>query len=520
MSQRNVRLVSKWRKVWLAAGMCSAVLPSLAAAQDGAADGSDDGASIVVTADRAVAATKTDTPIIQIPQSISVITSEEIQDRTVVDFQDVYRYSAGVSANASVDSRGDFVVSRGFDAAQYLDGLKRMPDFIYGARLEPFTLERAEVLRGPSSVLYGAGGPGGVLNGASKVPQYSFSGEAGLIAGTDKRLQGQLDVTGPMSDRFAARLVVLGRNGETQWGTDDDRLVINPSLRWQPGEDTDITLIGLYQHDKGGSLGYTPLTNSRLVAGPDERVKFNFYQGEPGFNGMDTEYTSAALIVTHRFSDAISFRSATRYSHMDTDYKEVYLNYTADPYADAAQTLYKREWYVNYEHSDVLNSDNNLNIRFSTGPIDHEVLLGADYTWFKQDKSEGYSYDGYVIGGYTSPPPIDLFNPVYGATFDYGPFYSTYNRSSQLGLYAQDQMSYADRIHVVLGIRHDKATSRTNGVKVVDQSKWSFRGGVIVDVARGISPYFNYAESFLPVAGPTFTATPISRAPRASMKAA
>lgn len=496
----NISSASSLRKALLVASAGAAMLPSLAWSQE--TDDDADG-SIIVTG-HAVSATKTDTPLVQIPQAISVISSQEIQDRTVVDFQDVYRYSAGVSANASVDSRGDFVVSRGFDAAQYLDGLKRMPDFIYGARLEPFTLDRAEVLRGPSSVLYGAGGPGGVIAGVSKKPEFSFGGEAGLIVGTDKRIQGQFDVTGPMSDRFAARLVVLGRNGETQWGTDDDRLLINPSIRWQPDPDTDITVIGLYQHDKGGSLGYTPLTKSRVVADKDERVKFNFYQGEPGFNGMDTQYTSIALIATHRFSDAISFRTATRYSAMDTDYKEVYLNYTASPFADAAETLYKREWYVNYENSEVLNSDSNLIIDFSTGPIEHQVLLGVDYTWFKQDKREGYSYDGYVIAGYTSPPPIDIYNPVYGATFDYGPFYDTHYRNTQLGFYAQDQMSYADRIHVVLGLRHDNATAKGEA----DQNQWSFRGGVIAELAYGVSPYFNYAESFVPVGGGDFYGNP------------
>ena len=273
-----------------------------------------------------------------------------------MDLQDVFRYSAGVAASNSVDSRGDFVITRGFDAAQYLDGLKRMPDFIYGARLEPFTLERVEVLRGPSSVLYGAGGPGGVLNGASKLPKYTAGGEAGVYVGTDSRIQGQLDVSAPLNDSIAVRFVGLSRNGKTQWGTPDDRQLVNPSVRFELGADTDLTFIGLYQKDKQGSLGYSPLYKSFLAPSGTKKVPFNFYQGEPGFNGMNTEFGSLAALFSHRFSNALSFRSATRSSRMNTDYKEVYANYTAQPWDDAAETLLRREFYVNYEKSQVLNS--------------------------------------------------------------------------------------------------------------------------------------------------------------------
>ncbi|WP_294392653.1 TonB-dependent siderophore receptor [uncultured Sphingomonas sp.] len=476
--------------------------PKDAVAEDAHAEG-----DVVITGARAVAATKTDTPLIEVPQAISVITAQEFKDRTVVDFQDIYRYSAGVSANNSVDSRGDFVVTRGFDAAQYVDGLKRMPDFIYGARLEPFTLERAEVLRGPSSVLYGAGGPGGVLNGVSKVPQFEFAGLAGITGGTDKRIQGQIDITAPLTENVAARFVGVARNAQNQWHLPDDRVLVNPSLRFRFGTGTDITLIGLYQKDKQGSLGYVLLDNSRLNTDRSRRVKFDFFAGEPDFSGMDTEYSVASIIVNQRFGDNVSFRSASRYSDMNTDYQEVLPRYLANPFADAARTELRREFYVNYENSRVFNSDNNLSATLNIGPLENKLLAGADYTWFKQSKNEGFSYDDLVIPGsfpYPSPPPINIFNPQYGAPINTGAFNFLDYKSSQIGLYLQDQISYADRVHVVLGIRRDRATSERNGVKEDAQVKWSFRGGIIAEVVDGISPYFNYAESFLPVPGGDF----------------
>ena len=492
----------------LLAACCIAAMPSVATAQEAEpADGDED---VTVIGTRAQTGTKTDTPLTEIPQSISVITAQELQDRTVVDFQDIYRYSAGVAAANSVDSRQDVVVTRGFSAAQYLDGLKRMPDFIYGARLETFTLERAEVLRGPSSVLYGAGGPGGVLNGVSKIPTFQFGGEVGVIAGTDDRIQGQFDITAPLSNGVAARFVALARDAKTQWGTPDDRILVNPSLRFQPGPDTDITLIGLYQKDKQGSLGYAPIFKSFLAPPGVEKVDFNFFQGEPGLYGMDTEYWSGSMIISHQINDVLGFRSISRYSTMDTTYQEVWIDYSENPWADAAETMLKRNFYVNYEKSKVFNTDNHFTGKLTTGPIEHTILFGIDYTNFKQQKDEGYSCNGFVGPGcpFDSPPPINIYDPQPTGPFPFGAFNFLDYRSTQLGLYIQDQMSFADRVHVVLGLRRDRATSERNGVTEAAKVAWSFRGGLTIEVIDGVSPYFSYAESFLPIPGGNFYGVP------------
>lgn len=487
---------------------CTLALPGAAQAQDA----TNESEAIIVVGQRAVAATKTEDDITDIPQSISVITAQELSDRTVVDFQDVYRYSAGVSSALSIDSRGDFVAARGFTAEQYLDGLKRMPDFIYGARLEPFTLARAEVLRGPSSVLYGAGGPGGILNGASKTPLFEFGGEVGLVAGSDSRIQFQGDVSVPFSDALAGRLVVVGREGETQWGTPDDRYLINPSITWRIGDATELTLIGLYQEDAQGSLAYHPLRNSLYAATPAEEIDFDFYQGEPGFNGMDTKFGSLAVLFSQRFGSNVTFNSRTRYSNMDTDYREIYS--ASEPgfqFADPGQTLLNRNFYINLEESEVLNTDNNVLVTFNTGAISHAILVGVDYTSFDQSKNEGFSCTNYPFapcwtGG--SPPPIDIYNPVYGQPFTFGVTNSVEYASEQLGVYIQDQISFGDRVHILLGARHDESSSERNGVSEVEQTAWSFRGGLIAEVFTGFSPYVSYSESFLPVPGGDFFGNP------------
>ena len=196
----------------LLAGSAAATWPGVAAAQEAEPD-----ESIVVTGERALSGTKTDTPVTEIPQSISVISAQDFQDRAAVNLQDVIRYSAGAASELQgVDTRGDFLAVRGTGAEQYLDGLNRMPGFIYGGRIEIFTVERAELLRGPSSTLYGGGGAGGILNSISKRPQETFGGEVGAIYGTDSYKQLQLDVTGPLADGVSARLVGVYRDAELQ----------------------------------------------------------------------------------------------------------------------------------------------------------------------------------------------------------------------------------------------------------------------------------------------------------------
>src|SRR5687767_3171415 len=229
---------------------CTLALASAMQPQVSKSAESDTLEEVTVLADRARAATKTDTLLIETPQSISVVTEEQIIERGAVYYQDVFRYSAGVATeNFGVDTRGDSFAARGFELKQYLDGLNKTPKGLYGSVQEVFTLERAEVLRGPSAVLYGAGSSGGLLNAVSKRPQFESGGEIGVQLGNFDRRQVQVDVTGPFSDAVAGRFVGLLRDGELlSEGQKNDKYVLMPSLTWKPGENTDVTFIGLYQN--------------------------------------------------------------------------------------------------------------------------------------------------------------------------------------------------------------------------------------------------------------------------------
>lgn len=480
----------------LLAACCIAALPVAAQEVEPAVESDD----VTVIGTRAQTGTKTDAALTEIPQSISIITAQEFNDRAAVNLQDVIRYSAGAASELNgVDTRGDFLAVRGTGAEQYLDGLNRMPGFIYGGRLEIFTVERAELLRGPSSTLYGGGGAGGILNSVSKRPKTTFGGEVGLMYGSDELKQLQFDITGPLADGLSARFVGLVRDGHLQQESQrNDRITVMPAITFKPGPDTEVTFIGVYQRDRLGSQTYLP-TSKTVDATGSERISNDFYLGEPDFNHTFADYYAATILLTHNFSDRFSFNSRNRFFEQDVDYQEVF-GYTGfgGAYADAARTIANRAWYLNRAQYNGFNSDNNLVLSFDTGPLTHQILAGFDYTKFREDKQEGFG----------AAPGLDLYNPVYGVPFVSGVGWTTDTQNTQLGFYFQNQIRAWDRISLVFGARHDKVRSNVNGTQLEDNKAWSFRGGIIADIVKGVSPYFNYSESFLPVFGANFFGVP------------
>jgi iron complex outermembrane receptor protein len=492
MTQQDTK-ISRTRYLRLALLSAGALWASSGVAMAQEADAT--GEEITVTGQRALSGTKTDTPLNEVPQSISIITAEDFQDRAAVNLQDVIRYSAGATGELNgVDTRGDFLAVRGTGAEQYLDGLNRMPGFIYGGRLEIFTVERAELLRGPSSTLYGGGGAGGILNSISKRPQETFGGEIGVIYGTDEYKQAQFDITGPLTDGVSARLVGLYRDAELQQpGQENDRIVVMPAVTLKPGPDTEVTFIGLYMKDKLGSQTYLP-TSKTIDGSGATKISDDFYLGEPGFNHTFASHYALSILFTHKFSDSLTFSSRNRAFEQDTDYQEVFGYTGVGAYADAGRTIANRAWYLNRAQYTGLNSDNNLVLTVETGPLVHQVLAGFDYTEFREDKEEGFDL----------APGLNLYAPVYGVPFAYGVGWTTDTQNSQLGFYLQDQIRAWDRVSLVFGARHDDVQSNVNGVQLADNSAWTFRAGIIADVVKGVSPYFNYSESFLPVFGTNF----------------
>lgn len=482
-------------KLWASTAM--AVVMSLGVSHAAFAEDGTDVDQVVVTAQRATTATKTDTALVETPQAISVVPADLFNDRGVVTFQEILRYSAGVTSESyGTDTRSDQPVSRGFVSTQYQDGMRKLVGFSLIPRAEVYTMERVELLRGPSSVLYGQGATGGVVNIVSKRPRFDAGGEVAVQYGSHDRKQVQFDITGAPgdSDVLAARLVGVVRDAGMQ--TDhvpDDRIVLAPSLLWKPSDRTSVTFLGLYQRDRtASSQQFLPVTAS-LLAAPGKRLSNSAFLGEPDFDRLATSQFTGALLVEHAFSDSLKLSSAVRYAKARTEFNEIYPDVYSSPdspFIDPAQTMLNRSAYSVRTRTTTVTTDNNLLYKFDTGPVSHQLLVGIDYL----------NYQEVGLTGSGSVAPINAYNPVYGNYVAPALTPLAKLKQSQAGLYVQDQLRFADRVSVVLGARRDRAVSQSGDYKQTDYAT-SYRAGVIVDVGAGVSPYLSYSQSFQPLTG-------------------
>ena len=461
-------------------------------------------------ATRSATGTKTDTPLIETPQSISVVTSDQIEAQGAQTINEALRYTPGVvTETRGVATRYDGVMIRGFgsyigtDQSTYLDGLRLLRNDWYSyASVDPYTLERVELFRGPASVLYGQGSPGGLTGLVSKRPPDQPFHEVVLEAGTHDRYQGAFDLGGPVDDSESVlfRVIGLARDADSQIDfVEERRFLLAPSLTWRPTEDTELTLLGSYQQDpESGFFGWVPAQGS-IFDNPNGSIPSSFFDGDPSFEKFERTQTMAGYALDHRIDDSWTLRQNFRYTHLDLDYLQVYgLGLQGD-----LRTL-NRGTALTMEDTNTFAVDNQAESRFATGPLEHTALAGLDF----------YRMTSDVQAGFGAAPTLDVFAPDYDQVITAPPItFDQDDRIHQLGVYVQDQVQF-DRFTLSLGGRHDWAESRTRNLigggaaSDIDDTAFTGRAGLVYLFDVGLAPYASYSESFLPVAGTTFSGTP------------
>lgn len=480
---------------WIALGGAAvmALCHTAAYAADEAVVADTDQDSIIVTA--ATTGTKTDTALVELPQPIKVISSEQYLSQGAISISDTVKYAAGVLANPyGRDTRVDGFNVRGLDALQFRDGMRDIFSYYASITSDPYNFSRVEIVRGPASVLFGQGSIGGLVNLVSKTPEFKTGGEFNLVYGSFDRKEAMGDVNVALADNLAVRFVGRVRDADTYVDhVPDDRVMFAPSIRWQPTPDTDIVLTGLYQEDDTGSTSqFLPIVGTFRpnTAYPEGKLDQYTFVGKPGWDRYNGRSLQAGGSITHSFSDNVKLSLKARYIDSDLEYNTHYANSYSNPqnpfeadgrtiglYADASDAK-----------MNVFSTDNNFQFNFNTGAnIEHKLLVGIDYSWNKVGKR--------YAGGYEV---IDLYDIDTDALLTYdpsGPY--SYESQKQLGVYVQDQIRFYDRVSVVLGARRDRVTG-SSGQK---DNATTFRAGIIGEIGAGISPFFSYTESFLPVAG-------------------
>lgn len=451
---------------------------------------------------RAATATKTDSLLGETPASVSVVTQDQITELGAINLQEVLNYAAGLrSSNYGIDSRGDWTRIRGAEPVQYLDGLQLMFGFNNNTRVEPFSLERIDVLRGPASVLYGQGSTGGLINMVSKRPLAEAGNEIGMQLGNHNRVQLQGDFTGPLNadKTWLYRLVVMGRDSNTQVDyVPDDMGLVAPSLTWAPDAATRWTLQYHWQrNDSGSSATFLPWSGT-VLPNPNGRIPTHRFVGEPGFDAYDTTRSSIASLFEHRFADGWLVTQSTRWTYSTGDYRTLYpsSNFAdpANPYLNPAQSIIGRYVYGNQRNAHTFQADQNLLGTVMTGDIAHQLLFGVDYTRYGETARTAFD-----IG-----PELDVFAPVYG-NFTPPPFVSDPRvLQQQTGVYAQDQMRYGANWLLMLGLRQDWASNELQDAGTERDDATTGRVALMYLGDNGWAPYLSWSQSFLPVSGTDF----------------
>ncbi|CAK2953563.1 iron complex outermembrane recepter protein [Vibrio crassostreae] len=439
------------------------------------------------------------------PQGITVIDEEQLEQRGVKSLNQALRYAPGVvteQKGASVTMYDTFSI-RGFSNNQsYYDGL--VLPFLTGwnlqPQIDPIAIQQVEVFKGPTSVLYGAMPPGGMVNMIAKTPQEDGATKVGVSTGSRNLMEASIDTTGQLGDSdFSYRLVALARKQDSQVDhAEEERYVIAPSLDWQVSDRTLINFNLYYQNDP--SMGTNSAMPLEVLKASDPSVSM----GDKSWSTFEREVLMLGYKINHQINDNWTFLQNARYTDASLYQENTY--HTATNFNSATGSLI-RNAYSTDEDSQSFILDNQVSGRLEISGLEHNLLFGVDYLKLAGDSL--YKEFTANAGFYG----FDAYNPN-NDLLDKSQLQENYREShdittEQLGLYFQDQVRY-DALVLLAGGRYDmfKASDDKNssyptydGKEEADHNQFSYRVGALYELDNGISPFVSYATSFEPAAG-------------------
>lgn len=482
------------------------------------------GPAATIAARQSATGTKTDTPIQKVPQSISVVTAEEMALHQPKSVKEALSYTPGVAVGTrGASNTYDYLIIRGFAADgqsqnNYLNGLKMQGNFYNDAVIDPYMLERAEIMRGPVSVLYGKSSPGGLLNMVSKRPTTEPLKEVQFKAGTDSLFQTGFDFSDALDDDgvYSYRLTGLARSANAQQkGAEEQRYAIAPAFTWRPDDKTNFTFLSYFQNEpETGYYGWLPKEGTVEPLPNGKRLPTDFNEGAKN-NTYSRNEKMIGYSFDHEFNDTFTVRQNLRFAQNKVSQKSVYgygmcsdplysSNPSSSPCANVPQSQWghtlTRQYVIDNEKLENFSVDTQLQSKFATGSVDHTLLTGVDFMRMRNDIDSWFGYAGSVA-------PSDIYN-LDRSDFDFGAHpnpsgpYRVLLKQKQTGLYVQDQAQW-DKVLVTLGGRYDWADqssfNRDYGNKSDrDDKQFTWRGGVNYLFDNGVTPYFSYSESFEP----------------------
>ncbi len=443
-------------------------------------------------------ATKTDTPIMETPYSIAVVSQQVIKDQQAIKIEDALKNVAGVQTGFTNGGLSDTFMVRGFESSTfYRDGFL-LPDGLGAsqARRETPNIERVEVLKGPGSVLYGRSTPGGIINLVTKRPQATPYHSIQQQFGSYDRYRTTADSTGAItSDNkllYRANLSYENANSFRDF-VKTDSFFVAPSLTWNVSDQTQINMNVEYNHfDNTNDSGIPPIGNRPAPVPRNRQI------GEPKNNSNVGDRTYVGFDWTHEFND--NWKIAHRFGAEFLDVTQLFTFFFGQPDAlgnlanvPSSLPMGKRGSNNGTSHQQEYFTTLNLTGKFDTGPVKHTMLWGFDY--FVND----VQFRGECCALFPSGATFNIYNPTYSTiegphNFEAGPDRNT----EWYGLYWQDQIKFPFNIYGNVGVRYDNATGTNDGKVTTADHKVSPRGGLLWQPQKWLAVYGNYSENFGP----------------------
>ncbi|ELX8262539.1 TonB-dependent siderophore receptor [Pseudomonas aeruginosa] len=489
-----------------------AALPELVITATTPAD-PDNGPVQGYVAEEARTGSKSATPLLEVPQSVSVVTREQMDVLQPASTSQALRYSAGASSErfGGFGTQLDITRIRGVDADYYLDGLRVISNVsTWTPQVDPYTLERVEVLRGPSSALYGQGTGGGIVNQISRRPRLDPAHEVSVQFGSFRRRELRFDSTGPLDDAGQFSYRITGTGLDTHGQVEDvrhERFYIAPALTWNISDEASWTLLATHSREPQiPDYNSLPAVALGLNGSRYPKVKRHRNFTDIDFQGSSRKQDSISSLFEYRFGEQWAFNSNLRYMYIDSDIQRTSIY----GYQDRSGHLWLEGTYgLAPASSNTFQMDNSLSGVLALGPTTHRLLFGTDFAKGTL-RSDSYRMD---------PVAFDPFDPE-----DYRPHadpdfsdsrtnwpYNVRQEFRRTGLYAQDQIAYR-RWRLTLSGRYDRTrtddTSRSYSPVWTsshqEDQKWSGRIGLGYLFDNGLAPYASYSTAFDPVLGNDF----------------
>ncbi len=447
---------------------------------------------------KSTTATRTDTLLRDVPQSVTVATQDLMKDQAVQNLGDVVRYTPGVGAAQGEGNRETFIFRGNTTTGDFfVDGIR--DDTQYYRDL--YATERVEVLKGPNGMIFGRGGAGGVINRVSKEAGWNTIRELGLQLGSYDQKRVTLDVGQAINEVAAFRLNAMYEDGNSyRDGVSLERKGISPTITLKPSENTKVVLAAEYFKDDRIADRGIPSFQGR----PVDTKRSQFF-GDASNSPTNTEVKSFSASIEHAFDNGVTLRNRTRYA----DYDKFYQNVFPGAVNAAGTSVSLSAYNVVTERKNLFNQTDVL-YSLNTGSIKHELLAGME---LGRQQTDNLRKTGFFPGN-SATINASLSNPTTNAALAFrtnGTDADNYTVNNINAFYLQDQIKFSPQWQAIVGLRYDHfktdfrndrvAASNANHKINVTDDLLSPRAGLIYKPIEAVSIYTNYSISYVPRAG-------------------